>query len=384
MLNELTKEAQKILLITDANIDIEVMKKAVEKSKINCGEIRTLFFGPADKEDFPELQLNIERNGPENIEIPEKAYELIRDTDVLMVHFCPVSSKLIEKAEHLKLIMTNRGGVEHINVEAATSKNIPVVNCIRNADAVGEFVIGMMIDMTRDITLSHNFLHEGKWKRKYYNSAYQKTLSNSIVGLIGMGNIGSVLAKKLLGQVKEVILATNPDVEGEATASYIARLLKPMDIRCTRIAHGVPVGGDLEYTDDLDYLLKTADIVSLHLRLVPETEKWFGMEQFKKMRKDAYFINSARGGILDYDALREALKQGLIAGAALDVFDKEPLDEDDPLLQMENVLVTSHLAGTTLDSIELSHYILTSDVDEIIEKGITDRIVNYKSLNKGE
>ncbi|MBQ6560070.1 MAG: 2-hydroxyacid dehydrogenase [Erysipelotrichaceae bacterium] len=363
MLNELTKEPQKILLITDANVDIEVMKQAILRSKINCGEIRTLFFGPEDKEDFPELQLNIERNGPENIEIPEEAYELIRDTDVLMVHFCPVSSKLIDKAEHLKLIMTNRGGVEHINVEAATSKNIPVVNCIRNADAVGEFVIGLMIDMTRDITISHNFLHEGKWKREYYNSAYQKTLSNSIVGLIGMGNIGCVLAKKLLGLGVHTIV-----YDSFVTADSLAK-------------KGL---GELEYTDDLDYLLKTADIVSLHLRLVPETEKWFRMEHFRKMRKDAYFINSARGGILDYDALREALKQGLIAGAALDVFDKEPLDEDDPLLQMENVLVTSHLAGTTLDSIALSPYIVTRDVDEIIEKDITDRIVNYKMLHKGE
>ncbi|MBQ2510363.1 MAG: hypothetical protein II529_06030, partial [Erysipelotrichaceae bacterium] len=96
--------------------------------------------------------------------------------------------------------------------------------------------------------------------------------------------------------------------------------------------------------------------------------------------KDAYFINSARGGILNYDDLRQALKEGLIAGAALDVFDKEPIDENDPLLQMENVLVASHLAGTTLDSIALSPYILTRDVDEIIEKDIPDRIVNYRKI----
>ena len=359
MLNELTKEPQKILLITDANVDIEVMIDAVKKSKINCGEINTLFFGPASKEDFPELQLKIETGHPEDVEIPEEAYELIKDTDVLMVHFCPVPGKLIEKAEKLKLIMTNRGGVEHIDVEAATSKNIPVVNCIRNADSVGEFVIGLMIDLTRDITLSHNLLQEGKWKREYYNSSIQKTLGNSKVGLIGMGNIGCVVAKKLLA-------LGVPTMAYDEFVTYESLVKKGL--------------GDLEYTKDLDYLLGTADIVSLHLRYVPATEKWFRLEHFRKMRKDAYFINSARGGILDYEALVEALDQGLIKGAALDVYDREPLGEDYPLLHRENVLLTSHLAGTTLDSIALSPYILARDINELIEKDVSDRIVNYRKI----
>ncbi len=179
MLNELSLNPQNVLLITDANVDIEVMKDAVQKSKINCGKIDALFFGPADKEDFPELQLKIETGHFEDVKIPQEAYELIRDADVLMVHFCPVREDLIEKAEHLKLIMTNRGGVEHIDVDAASKRNIPVVNCIRNADSVGEFVTGLMIDLTRDITLSHNLLQKGQWKREYYNSGIQKTLGNS-------------------------------------------------------------------------------------------------------------------------------------------------------------------------------------------------------------
>lgn len=360
MLKELTSSPQNILIITDANIDINVMVDAVKKSAINCGTINTLFFGPADKEDFPDLQLNIERNGPEGIEnVPEEAYELIKDTDVLFIHFCPVSKKLIDAAEHLKLIMTNRGGVEHINVEAATAKNIPVVNCIRNADAVTEFVIGMMIDLTRDITLSHDYLHKGQWKRKYYNSAFQKTLGNSKVGLIGMGNIGCLMAKKLLALGVHVIVYDE----------FVTK--ESLDKKGLQ---------DVEYTNDLDYLLGESDIVSLHLRLLKATENWFRLEHFRKMRKDAYFINSARGGLLNYDDLRTALKDGLIAGAALDVFDKEPIDNDDPLLQMENVLVASHLAGTTVDSIELSPYIVTRDVDTIINDGITDRIVNYKNI----
>lgn len=360
MFEELTKTPQKILIITDANIDINVMVDAIKKTKINCGEINTLFFGPQNKEEFPKIQLVIERNGPEEIEgIPNEAYKLIKDADVLFVHFCPVSSKLLANANNLKLIMTNRGGVEHINVEAATSKNIPVVNCVRNAESVAEFVLGMMIDLTRDITLSHNFLHEGKWKRIYYNSEYQNTLGNSKVGLIGIGTIGTVLAKKLLA------LGVHTIVYDEFVSK---ESLEKKGI------------GDVEYTDNLDYLLGESDIVSLHLRLVPATENWFKLDHFKKMKKTAYFINAARGGLLNYDDLVTALKEGMIAGAALDVFNKEPLPIDDPLLQMENVLVASHLAGTTVDSIALSPYIVCKDVDEIIEKGIFDRIVNRKNL----
>ena len=360
MLQELSNSPQKILIITDANVEIDVMVDAIKKSKINCGEINTLFFGPDNKEDFPDIQLNIEKNGPENINgVPEEAYKLIEDTDILFVHFCPVSSKLINAAKHLKLIMTNRGGVEHINVKVATSKNIPVINCIRNADAVSEFVIGMMIDITRDITLSHNFLHEGKWKREYYNSSFQKTLGNSIIGLIGLGNIGALIAKKLLAFGSKIIAYDEFITIEELNKKGL---------------------GEIELTKDLDYLLSTSDIVSLHLRLIPATENWFKLEYFKKMRKDAYFINTARGGLLNYDDLRTALKEGMIAGAALDVFDKEPIDINDPLLQMENVLVTSHLCGTTLDSIALSPYILTRDINNIIEKDIVDRVVNYKDI----
>lgn len=360
MLDQLIQKPQNILIINDVNVDIEVMKEAIHRTKINVGRIDTLTFGPTDKSEFASFQLDLERHGPEGIEIPEKAYELIKDADVLFIHFCPVSKKLIEAAEHLKLIMTNRGGVEHINVKAAASKNIPVVNCIRNADAVAEFAIGMMIDLTRDITLSHNYMHKGIWTRDYYNASYQKTLGNSKVGLIGLGNIGCNLAGKLLGMGVEVIaydkFATREDLEKKGL-------------------------GAIELTEDEDYLLANSDIVSLHLRLVPETENYFTMKQFRKMKKEAYFLNTARGGILNYDDLRQALKEGLIAGAALDVFDAEPIKEDDPLLEMENVLVASHLAGSTVDSIALSPYKLAKDVNEILEKGITDRIVNYRNID---
>lgn len=359
MLEELTKSPQKILAITDANIDINVMVDAIKKSKINCGEIKTLFFGPASKEEFPKPQLEIEHNGPENIEIPDEFYEAIKDVDILFIHFCPVSSKLIEAGKNLKLIMTNRSGLEHINVLAASKRNIPVVNCIRNADAVVEFTIGMMIDLSRDITLSHNLLQQGKWKRDYYNSDYQNTLGNSVVGLIGAGNIGCLLAKRLQAFDTKVIM---------------------YDEFTTREALDKKGLQNVELTKDLDYLLKESDFVSLHLRLLDATKNWFKKEYYEKMKRTAYFLNIARGGLMNYDDLVYALDNKLIAGAALDVFDHEPLPEDYPLLHRDNVLMASHLAGTTIDSIALSPYKLTKEINTIIDNDVRDRVVNIKDI----
>ena len=359
MLNELAQSPQNVLLISDCIVSEEVMMEALHKTDIMIGEVRTLYWGPENKEDFVQLHLDLELNGPEGMEIPDEAYEYIRDTDVLMVHFCPVSSRLLANADRLKVIMTNRGGVEHINVEAASERNIPVINCIRNADAVAEFVIGLMIDISRDITLSRNNLCNGLWQTEYYNTGFQKTLGNSIVGLIGMGNVGCCIARKLLGLGVHV-MAYDDYVSEESLAR--------------KGLEGV------EKIDDLDLLLNRSDFVSIHLRLVEATEKWFDYEKMKKMRKDAYLINSARGGVLNYDDLTRALNEGLIAGCALDVYANEPVDPEDPLLKMENVIATPHLAGTTLDSLDLSPLILARDVNDIMRNNYTDRIVNLNKL----
>lgn len=361
MFESLTNTPQKIVIVNDANIKEEVMVDAIKKSKINCGEIKTIFFGPQSKEEFPDLQLNIEKNGPEDIkEVPDELYEAIKDADILFVHFCPVSKKTIELGKNLKLILTNRGGLEHINVPEASKHNIPVVNTVRNAEAVCESTLAMIIDISRNITLSHSLLQQGKWCRTYFNSEYQKTLVNCKVGLIGLGVIGKLFAKKLLALGIPVIgydeFITKEDLLKEDLA-------------------------DIEFTNDLDYLLKESDFVSLHLRFVPTTKGWFKKEYYTKMKKTAYFINCARGGLMNYDDLVWALDNKYIAGAALDVFDYEPLPDGYPLLHRDNVLCVSHLAGTTQDSLALSPYIVCKDLDVIIDKGITTRIVNFKNIN---
>ncbi|MFR1150581.1 MAG: NAD(P)-dependent oxidoreductase [Butyricicoccus sp.] len=130
----------------------------------------------------------------------------------------------------------------------------------------------------------------------------------------------------------------------------------------------------------LETLFEQGDIVSLHLRLTPDTEHMIGMQYFSRMKKTAYFINTARGGLVDQLALVEALQQGCMAGAALDVYDSEPLAVDDPLLQMDNVLLTPHIAGTTVDAIPRAPFLLMREVDRFLADGVTDRVVNHVSI----
>jgi len=360
MLEELSKNPQKILILEDPNVPAEIMVDAIKNSKINCGEINVVHFGPKTPNEFPPLQLEVEKNGPENITcLDEKAYEYAKDADIIFTEFTPVSSRMIEMAKNLKVIMINRSGLENINVEYATKKNIPIVNCIRNANAVAEFAIGIMIDISRNITASNKVLHSGKWEREYPNSSTIMTLENSTVGLIGVGNIGQILAKKLAALGVHTILYD--EFIDEET-------LKKRGLT------------NFEYTKDLDYLLGNADFVSLHLRYCEATKNWFTLDKFKKMKKTAYFFNLARGGILNYNDLNTAIEQKMIMGAGLDVFDVEPLPEDYPLLKHDNVIMVPHLAGTTIDSLERSPYIVCKAMDELIEHDIRDRVVNLKGL----
>lgn len=354
-----TVQPQKIVVVGDAFVSPDTMEQAVRESTICCGSIQKLFWGSPDKQEFTARQLKLERGGPEAVPYAEGLDEAIADADILLVHFNPVSAALLEKARHLKLIMTCRGGLEHIDLAAASARNIPVLNVIRNAEPVADFALGMMLCLTRDIALSHLRMREGDWCKNYYNSDFLMTLSSHTVALAGIGNVGAALARRLLALDVPVIAYdayTNPEK------------LAKMGL------------GAVKLVDSLETLFEQGDIVSLHLRLTPETEHMIGMPYFSRMKKTAYFINTARGGLVDQPALIEALQQGCMAGAALDVYDSEPLSADCPLLQMDNVLLTPHIAGTTVDAIPRAPFLLMREVDRFLQNGVQDRVVNIGSI----
>ncbi len=166
----------KIVAVGDIIVSEALLAQAA--SSLNVGEkaeIIEMFWPARDRKDFQRKALNLEMNGPDAEEIPNELYEEVRDADILLVHFCPVSRRLIEAGKKLKLIGTCRGGMEHIDVQAATEKNIPVIHVIRNAEATSDFTVGLMFAETRNIARAHAALKEGIWRKeicefRIYNS----------------------------------------------------------------------------------------------------------------------------------------------------------------------------------------------------------------------
>lgn len=359
MKNDWTKRPQTIVVVGDAFVSPDTMEQAVRESAICVGELRKLYWGTPDKQEFTARQLKLERNGPESVAWADGLEDAIADADILLTHFSPVPRAIIDRAKNLSLILTCRGGLEHIDLAAASEHGIPVLNVIRNAEPVADFTLGMMLCLTRDIALSHQKMHAGEWSKSFYNSDFLMTLSSHTVGLAGIGNVGAALARRLLALGVPVI-------------AYDA-FTSPEKLETLGL-------GSIRLVDSLETLFETADIVSIHLRLTPETEHSIGMQYFSRMKKTAYFINTARGGLLDQPALVEALQKGCMAGCALDVYDSEPLAADDPLLSMENVLLTPHIAGTTVDAIPRAPFMLMHEVDRFVTDGATGRVVNAAQL----
>ena len=359
MFNYLSEKPMKVVAVEDFYISADTLRTSLERSKINIDRVNCVYWGANDKDGWAEQQLAIEKGGPEAFPYPPELDDLIEDCDVLLVHFCPVPKALIEKAKNLKIVLTSRGGLEHIDVAALSQRNIPVVNVIRNAIPVAEFTIGLMLAITRNIGFSHHDMIRGIWNKNFPNDGFTSTLSNLKIGLVGTGNIGIEVAKRLKAFDAEMI-AWDPYADKE-------RLAK----------NGL---GDLEFKDKIEDVFSEADIVSLHMRLVPETEKLIDRKYFSLMKPTSYFINSARGGLVNQEDLLEALKTKSIAGAALDVFGEEPLPGDSGFAGLDNIVMTPHIAGTTEDAIPLSPFMLMKEVDKIIESDLTERIANFKDL----
>lgn len=350
----------RVVAVGDVFVSPDTMEKALAASSLGVGPITKLFWGTQDKDLFAKRQINIERNGPNAEDYAEGLEEAIADADILMVHFCPVPGELIQKAKRLKIILTSRGGLENIDVKSASERGIPVVNVIRNAEPVADFALGMILDLTRNITSSSRRLFEnGEWAKTFPNSEYITTLNSLTIGFVGLGNVGIALATRLHALGVSMI----------GFDEYVTR---------ERLEkNGL---GAIEMVATMDEVFERADVVTLHLRLTDENAGCINKSLFGRMKKSAYFLNTARGGLVNEADLIDALESRSIAGAALDVFIMEPLPADSRLLKLDNVLITPHIAGTTVDAIPMSPFMLISAVDKIIKLGLTERIVNYTDI----
>ncbi len=253
----------------------------------------------------------------------------IGDAEIAVTQLAPFSATMIERVPNLKLIVVARGGPVNIDMDAARKRKILVVNAPgRNASAVAEFTIGLIIAETRLITRGHDALRGGLWRGDLYRADLAgPELSELAVGVIGYGHVGT----KVVGLLKAFgcrVLVADPYVQ-----------LSAADAR----------DGVRQVT--LDTLLRESDVVTLHARVTPETRGFIGRAEFAGMRRGATFVNTARGPMVDYDALTEALKSGHLRGAALETFAVEPAPANLELLRLENVTLTPHIAGASLKTI---------------------------------
>ena len=261
---------------------------------------------------------------------PDAIAAFIGDAQVLVNHLAPVTAGVLERCPDLALIAVSRGGPVNIDMAAARARGVPVVNAPgRNASAVAEFTIGMILAQPRLITLGHRDLERGIWRGDLYRAdTTGEELCNLTVGLIGYGEIGT----------------------------RVTRLLKPFGCRILVNDPYVPLR-EADARDDVrqvgfEELLAQSDVVSLHARVTAETTGFIDAKAFARMKRGAYFINTARGPMVDYAALEHALRSGQLRGAALETFDVEPPPADRALLRLPNVTLTPHIAGASIKTVK--------------------------------
>ncbi|MEC4803496.1 MAG: phosphoglycerate dehydrogenase [Jaaginema sp. PMC 1079.18] len=286
---------------------------------------------------------------------PEELVQIIPEYDALMIRSgTRVTAEVVEAGKQLKIIGRAGVGVDNVDIPAATRRGIVVVNSPEgNTTAAAEHALAMMMSLSRHIPAANQSVKENRWERKKFmgTEVYKKTL-----GVVGLGKIGSHVAgvAKAMGMK---LLAYDPFISAERAEQLGCRLV------------------------DLDLLFSEADYITLHVPKTPETSNLINAEVLGKMKPTTRIINCARGGIVDEAALADALREGKIAGAALDVFASEPLGES-PLRDFgENVILTPHLGAST----EEAQVNVAVDVAEQIRDVLLDlparSAVNIPGLN---
>ena len=325
----------KLVGIGDLFIPEEYIKSGMDFLKEKDIEVSTVEWKLSGFDELQNINLLVEQGGREDFCSPDYICEAVKDADIIITQFFPIGKELIDKCSNLKYIGVLRAGYENVNLEYAQSKGIKVFNTVgRNAHAVSDFAIGVMIAEARNIARGHFGIKNGEWIREYPNSDSIPDFSGKTVGLVGYGEIGRLVAKKLSGFDVNVMVY-DPYYKGNAIN-----------------------------TVSLEKVMAESDFISLHARLTKENEHMIGKKEISLMKKTAYLINTSRSGLVDEQALYDALKNNKIAGAALDVFDVEPPAKDYPLVTLPNVTLTPHMAGGSKDAF--------LNTPKLLAKGIAD------------
>lgn len=270
----------------------------------------------------PGIDMTIARAGS-----PEFQAALAEAEYVVGLGEVKMDDAFYKAAPKLKLIQLLSAGYDRVDIEAARRAGVPVSNNGgANAIAVAEHAIMLMLAVCRRLTWQHTMTASGRWRGNDVANVRLYELHGRTLGIIGLGNIGKKVARlaHAFGLAVQYFDIARLTEDASDALSVRFRLF--------------------------DEVLRTSDIVSLHVPLTPQTKHMVGTEQLKKMKPTAYLINTCRGPVVEEKGLYQALRDGIIAGAGLDVFDQEPPPADNPLFGLDNVVLTPHYAGPTWDN----------------------------------
>lgn len=297
----------------------------------------------------PEFQVDVKTGLS-----PEELKTIVQDYDGWVVRSgTKVTADLIEAAKKLRIIGRAGVGVDNVDLAAATKRGVVVMNAPDgNTISTAEHTLAMLMAVARWIPQAHQSMKEKKWERSRFVGC---ELRNKVLGVVGMGRIGTQVAKMALG-IGMQVLAYDPFLDPEKSQAHEFSFVS------------------------FDELLRKSDFITVHTPLTQETRGMIAAEQIGKMKKGVYLINCARGGIIREADLVEALQSGKVAGAALDVFEKEPPFES-PLLDLENVVVVPHLGASTREAQENVAVVVAEQMVEAFLNGRVRNAVNMPSLD---
>jgi D-3-phosphoglycerate dehydrogenase len=280
----------------------------------------------------------------------------IGELDALIVRSqTKVTAKALAAATKLKVIGRAGVGVDNVNVEAATERGIVVMNTPGgNTISTAEHTFSLLLSLARKIPQAHASMVAGKWDRKSFEGT---ELCGKTLGIIGMGRIGGEVARRAIGFGMNVIAFDPYLVQSRARSLQV------------------------ELADDLVSLLTRADFITVHMPLTPETKNILNATTLAQCKKGVRIVNCARGGLVEEAALLAALQSGHVAGAALDVYEKEPPPEDFPFRSLPNVVLTPHLGASTSEAQESVGIEIAHAISEYLVNGIINNAVNVPNVD---
>ncbi len=269
----------------------------------------------------------------------EELCSVIKEYDALVIRSATkVTQDVIEAADRLKVIARAGIGLDNVDIPAATKRGIVVMNTPEgNVITTAEHTIAMLMAVSRNIPQATQSMKAGKWEKKKFRG---KEVFNKTLGIIGIGRIGRVVADRAKG-LKMNVIAYDPYIGAETVNKLGVEAVT------------------------FDELLKRADYITVHTPMTQETRNLLDKEAFQKMKRGVFVINCARGGIVNEEALYEAIQEGIVAGAALDVFEQEPPPEGHPLLALDKVIATPHLGAST------------DEAQENVALAVADQVIDY-------